>query len=450
MPQNASAPHEWSLIADDLDAAVSDLPAQERDVLVLRFFAGKTHPEIATDLEISTEAASKRVQRALASLRTLLSARGIALTDVTLAAALGHALAGPAPPALAATVTHSAFTAASTTLLKGALMASVKVKAVAATAVVAALVVSVAVVTRYSSSTPFPAADPPSASPAAAITAVPEDPVAAFDRLYRLEPDQMVTYIPPPFPAARAVGFERVNTNGMRGRNADGDPTPRSMLLRWTTDDSLELRAATWGAPLTLRAMLAQSFQVPSEWIEGDSALIDQQLPGDLIVRQTPQGEQLCAGFEQVLSEQAGAKVTVAFRWVERPGFILRGNWKYTPLPELEGARWPQANDPALPRIEIYGGARQAGIGSMGSGITSGEQLAGMIGGWIRRPVFSEAEGLPEKIMWRYPGYDLRSAEAETAGRDPASVLNHITEQTGLRWSEETRKVPRLFVEYAK
>jgi len=87
MPEHAAAPDNsnWSLIANDLDAAVATLSPQERDVLVLRYFAGKSHKEIADDLAISADAASKRVQRALASLRELLAAKGMLVPEAALA-----------------------------------------------------------------------------------------------------------------------------------------------------------------------------------------------------------------------------------------------------------------------------------------------------------------------------------------------------------------------------
>ena len=126
----------WSLIAEDIDKAVADLPVTDRDALLLRYFTGKSNSEIAATLAISEEAAKKRVQRALDALQKLLTSRGLAptsaLTALTLAAALTTHAVQAAPPTLASSITSVAshavgISAAKTLVTKGTLMAA-KVK----------------------------------------------------------------------------------------------------------------------------------------------------------------------------------------------------------------------------------------------------------------------------------------------------------------------------------
>src|SRR6185436_11376242 len=63
-----------------LDKALADLPDNDRNAVVLRFFARKSLSEVGRSLKISDDAAQKRVSRALEQLRKFFATRGTALT----------------------------------------------------------------------------------------------------------------------------------------------------------------------------------------------------------------------------------------------------------------------------------------------------------------------------------------------------------------------------------
>lgn len=68
-----SVPPEASTATDRLvRRAVEDLPTNQKDVVLLRWYAGLTFPEIATTLGIQTSAAKVRAHRATKALRALL------------------------------------------------------------------------------------------------------------------------------------------------------------------------------------------------------------------------------------------------------------------------------------------------------------------------------------------------------------------------------------------
>ena len=117
-----------------LDDAMADLAANEREVVLLRFFSGRSFAEIGGVLQVSEEAARKRVDRALDKLRDSLARRGYAST----AAVLGGALSAHAAPALSPAVVTTIVTgacehlAAGGTLPMALFMSSTKTIAVAA------------------------------------------------------------------------------------------------------------------------------------------------------------------------------------------------------------------------------------------------------------------------------------------------------------------------------
>jgi RNA polymerase sigma factor (sigma-70 family) len=78
----------WEQVSSQLDAALNDLGGRDRDILLLRYLQQRTIPDIALELGLKTEAAQKRVSRALDKLRGCLSIRGVVLTSASLATLL--------------------------------------------------------------------------------------------------------------------------------------------------------------------------------------------------------------------------------------------------------------------------------------------------------------------------------------------------------------------------
>jgi RNA polymerase sigma factor (sigma-70 family) len=91
-----------------LDDGIARLNQSERAAVVLRYFEGKSHGDIAAALGIREDAARKRVQRGLEKLRTFLAGRG-AIASTAPPSALASALAASGRmPAPASLVSHMA------------------------------------------------------------------------------------------------------------------------------------------------------------------------------------------------------------------------------------------------------------------------------------------------------------------------------------------------------
>src|SRR5262245_59537235 len=67
----------WEDLRPFLDEAMHELPAGDREALLLRFFQSRSLAAVASPLRISEDAARKRVDRALGRLRLALARRGI-------------------------------------------------------------------------------------------------------------------------------------------------------------------------------------------------------------------------------------------------------------------------------------------------------------------------------------------------------------------------------------
>ncbi|HAB17600.1 MAG TPA: sigma-70 family RNA polymerase sigma factor [Verrucomicrobiota bacterium] len=100
-----------------LDEALAGLSSGDRDLVVLRFFAGQSLAQIGSTLGINEDTAQKRVSRALDRLRDGFRQRGVAVGDGLTLAAVGLAGIQAAPTGLTASVAGSALAAAGSTFL---------------------------------------------------------------------------------------------------------------------------------------------------------------------------------------------------------------------------------------------------------------------------------------------------------------------------------------------
>lgn len=104
----------WEALAPEIDGAINDLSADDRSLVLLRFYQNKTHSQIAAQLGIKADAARMRTSRALEKLRAILGKKGITTSTALLATTIsGNALTAP-PSTLASAITSSVAAKAAT------------------------------------------------------------------------------------------------------------------------------------------------------------------------------------------------------------------------------------------------------------------------------------------------------------------------------------------------
>lgn len=116
--QNTDA-RTWVQLAPLLDEAMAHLGETDRTAILLRFFGNKTSREIATALNVSEEAAQKRVTRALDKLRAIFGRSGIALPAAPIASAISANSVQAAPAGLAAAIVSTTAKGATATVGAG-------------------------------------------------------------------------------------------------------------------------------------------------------------------------------------------------------------------------------------------------------------------------------------------------------------------------------------------
>lgn len=101
-PSVSDAP--WKEIAPHLDAALAELGESDRDAILLRYFENKSAKHMAVILGISTEAAQRRVSRAVERLRENFAKRGITAGTAGLAGVIAANAVQVAPVGLVAAI----------------------------------------------------------------------------------------------------------------------------------------------------------------------------------------------------------------------------------------------------------------------------------------------------------------------------------------------------------
>jgi len=102
----------WQRMTPVIDEALAQLSRADRDALLLRYVEGRSLREVSASLDVSEEAAKKRVARAVEKLRQTLGRNGVALSGVTMTAALAAQAAAAAPSALTAALSANALAVA--------------------------------------------------------------------------------------------------------------------------------------------------------------------------------------------------------------------------------------------------------------------------------------------------------------------------------------------------
>jgi hypothetical protein len=243
-----------------------------------------------------------------------------------------------------------------------------------------------------------------------------------------------VMRVPPPFSAGRLAFYRAANPSQAKAAPCG----PDAMILQWR-GQQLRPSAMLFGRSFTAASLISDLLAVRSpKQIEGDPALLSAKTEGDIVVDFAAPLDSRRTGIEKVLSDVAGNAVTIEFREVVRPVTVLSGQWKYQPV---------AADTPQQPWIEIYGpelNAKDRRIRGAGSG--GPDAFAGALSDWLSLEIVVDSPTFPTQLFWQ-SSESASDPLLRGQGHDPALVLKHIEEQTGLSAKTETRKVTHVFVQ---
>lgn len=433
----------WNEIEPLLDEALCSLNAADRRAVTLRYFQGKNVEQVAVALEVSRDAASQRLHRAIGRLREYLSRRGAKVDGAMLGSLMLNFAIRPPPPALAGSIIKSSIGiyAGVGILTKGATMAviSTKVKIITAAAVIALLaggtatvVYSVArpkshVVTLSSSGT---IATNPASTPL--ITSVAKDAWwARLNQVYSLEPGQDLKRVPNPFIPERTAFLSsvmRVGNNSMPASAIDSATTADTSCF-FNFDREPEWTMEVYHTLNFLEVAKALTDLRRSDFEDlGDLALLS--VPGDWVVRKDSSKSQRLAALANIINQQFGRNIKFVPRTVERDVLVASGNIVVHSLPDVGNG------------IAIYLDSRKKHL-SMSVGSVS--QFMGDLSDLLGIKIIDETTSPSKQMFW---SEDYVSPQ-QLAGSKTAQehVLKNIEDQSGIAFRHERRPVEIWFVE---
>lgn len=377
---------------------MSQLKAQDRDALALRYFKKLSAAEVATALGISERAAHKRVSRALERLRAFFARKGVAASSEGLASMLAVNVMAAAPEQLSAQIVQSAISHSIAT--KGViLMAAAKTKvtiAVCAGVVLAAIAVPVIYHMRPE----------PAPVVAASATTQMDDSQARLNSIYGLAPAQNVKRIVPPFIAERSLALP-----------ASVRPTPNDPGVVFAWDEGFitftDGKTNTpWQFSEILKVVLGiwpQDSDLPRE-------VTTKAITGDWVVREKSTQQQRILDVCTAASDILGNGMTLRAEPMEREAIVVTGTYKHaTPLTFAEGGR-----------VTIV--------------VVTPRKMLQVLGEMLGRPIVTQTDlDQPDRLRIVADNtfnFDLTDTEKVD------QVLANISRQTGLGLKRERQIVP--------
>jgi hypothetical protein len=196
------------------------------------------------------------------------------------------------------------------------------------------------------------------------------------------------------------------------------------------------------GTGVALARLLDMTAGVARTRLEGPAELLEAKVTGDFVVRDGATPDQVVGQLQAILTKECELPVSLTFKEVEEPVFVLSGKYEARPLDGREKHQ-----------LEVYAGHLIDPVTGGGGGSGDFAEFLGAVERHINRKVVADKiEGLPGRVSWHY---NVRSPMIKDPARgidtyaedtNPDAVLENVARQTGLVVKAEKRKVRVLVV----
>ena len=166
---------------------------------------------------------------------------------------------------------------------------------------------------------------------------------------------------------------------------------------------------------------------------------------GDWVIRDGVAPEKLLPELQAALRTEC--KLPIRFRLVQKDCQVIVATGQYTfhPLP----GNADYTDEVFLPwdRIDVYEKDRSTIVEEGGCTL---DDVFDIVARFINRPVVNEVSRLPQNsVCWRWSARRYHKAR-KCGDVDEPAMLQHLSEQTGLTFSEQTRRARVLLIECAE
>ena len=275
-----------------------------------------------------------------------------------------------------------------------------------------------------------------------------------FQRTYALPDNKVVKRVPPPYVPGR-LAFYRVHDAEQARIIPEGPEfmlfrwdqrTPNPLPADWPREGRLSEAEIGWvGGKGQEVAYLVESFTgIHPYEMQGDPQLMQTGVSGDWVIRDGVAPKKLLQGLQAALRTEC--RLPIRFRLVQKDCQVIvaTGQYAFQPLP----GNADYTDEAFLPwdRIDVYEKDRSTIVEEGGGTL---DDVFDIVARFINRPVVNEVSRLPQNsVCWHWSA--RRYHEAQRGDVDEPAILKHVSEQTGLTFTEKTRPVRVLLVERAE
>jgi hypothetical protein len=271
----------------------------------------------------------------------------------------------------------------------------------------------------------------------------------ANKRGYRLTENEPLKHMPLPFPE------ERSDVAGLLGSYFSQGPrvaSPPVEVIRYQWKDDQLLAQSFDHVKPTLQMVLDTVFGLKLQDLDGDLDLLKGEVPGDWVLSWDSREDHTTnaaeiAVLERALREQLDQAIKLELRDVERPVYVVRGRYKFTPVAGPDGK---------IQRIEGDVAAKADGMfqipgrrTNISYSVGSYDEFLHAMGQLVLTPLVDEAEARPDKesFFWHYHGAVPPALLERFDDKTTSAILASITQQTGLTFHPENRRVTTLHIQ---
>jgi hypothetical protein len=267
--------------------------------------------------------------------------------------------------------------------------------------------------------------------------------LAEFEKVYHLDPDQLVRRVKPPNLPGRMVNLKRWYADHFAAAPYETSGTFLPMVYPETEGKLGEpgfhftSGVGQTGVPASdlLNGVGAALKLVPRE-VDDPEKLLEPMVEGDFVIRADAPAEKVIAALGQLLKTDCGIPVELELRHIEHQVVAVVGRINPPFIIEPETVVNLYVTEPQPDEGEIEQGQFYDFLQAVARFIDPDRRMV------------SQVENAPyrnERISWR---------RTPLAGKDKAvldhaqarAVLDHLEEQTGLTFTLESRKFPTTFV----
>ncbi len=445
----ASLEEQWQMIEPHLDRAISRLSWADQTTVVLRFFRGLSLREVANATGTTEEAARKRISRAIDRLRAQLLGAGVE-PAICVETSLITLLISHAVKPMPAHLLSQAAAAASATkmvggkMLFGAFTMSGAIK-IASGIAVAALIISGGIGAAKLAKNVTMAGAVSAKSAALAVELQPaqppptaQEPAQAFNAVYELSPGQNFKFVSVPFIPERwpYVRMKNALPDNFGWRDciffreeSSGELIPQ----RFTDCGGHGNGGKGWTVHDLAGAINDANDMGHRPWqFQGDAALLNTRLPGDMVFRRNAAIEDVLSGLADGVSVKLGRKVVFIHDRIQHDVIVAAENDK----------KHPGDNGPRNVTVHILSPALNGTTGySLSEGtIGSFLNLLGRISGQLVIDETHQAGQNSSPVLYHYDAKPIPD-NGDSADLQLGELLASMTDQTGLTFTLETREV---------